>query len=169
MILILGLVNFIASNPGFAAWAFGVLLSMLAALLLGGYKLIYQQMGELKLVDAAVERRVGIVEMRLASIEPNVGAGQQALNVLTARIEKHMTDEEDQVWAGIRSLTNKLAEIQVENVEAHAEIKGQMDERLSHSIERLAKIETRMETIQSKMPNGQIQEMLTLLKKLAPV
>jgi hypothetical protein len=156
----LGFVTFIAANPGFIAWLIGGLVSTLALLIVGAYKLIYQQIGDLKSVDASISTRVAHVETRLAAIEPNVGAGERALSLLTARIEKHMTEEEAQVWTGIRSLSDKLNEIQVENVEAHAQI-------VTEHGERLAKIETRMESIQSKMPNGQINEMLALLKKLA--
>ena len=155
-----GFVTFISQNPGFIAWLIGGLVATLAALIVGAYKLIYQQMGDLKDVDSALEHRVANVETRITALEPNVGAGQQALSALNARIEKHMTEEEDQVWTGIRSLTEKLNEIQVENVEAHAQI-------VTEHGERLAKIEIRMENIQSKMPNGQITEMLALLKKLA--
>ena len=156
----LAFVTFIAANAGFVAWFIGGLLSIMAVLLVSAYKLVYSQMGELKVVDSALEARVGVVEKKLAAIEPNVGAGERALQALNARIEKHMTEEEQQVWAGIRALGNKLNEIQVENVEAHAQIVTEYGERL-------AKIETRMESIQSKMPNGQITEMLALLKKLA--
>ena len=154
------LTTFIASNPGFVAWLIGGLVSTLALLILGAYKLIYQEMAELKEVDASISTRVAHVETRLAAIEPNVGAGQQALNALTARIEKHMTEEEDQVWTGIRALSDKLSEIALENVAAHGRIESEHGQRL-------ATIETRMETIQKGMPNGQISEMLALLKKLA--
>jgi uncharacterized coiled-coil protein SlyX len=156
----LGFVTFIAANPGFVAWLLGGLVSTLALLIIGAYKLIYEQIGDLKRVDSDLERRVGSVESRITALEPNVGAGERALNLLTARIEKHMTEEEAQVWTGIRALGDKLNEIQVENVEAHAKIVTEYGERL-------AKIETRMENISSKMPNGQINEMLSLLKKLA--
>lgn len=156
----LAFVTFIAANPGFVAWFIGGLLSIMAVLLVGAYKLVYSQVGELKVVDLALEARVGVVEKKLAAIEPNVGAGEKALQVLSVRIDKHMTEEEQMVWTGIRALGDKLNEIQVENVEAHAQI-------VTEHGQRLAKIETRMETIQSKMPNGQIAEMLEMLRKLS--
>jgi hypothetical protein len=71
---------------------------------------------------------------------------------IESRMERHMDDEENQVWTGIRDLTGKLSEIQLENVQAHAQIVTEYGQRL-------AKIE-------AKMPNGEISEMLGILRKL---
>jgi RNA binding exosome subunit len=72
---------------------------------------------------------------------------------IEARMERHMTEEESKVWGGIRDLGDKLTEIQVENVKAHAQIVTEYGQRL-------AKIE-------AKMPNGEISEMLGILRKLS--
>lgn len=156
----LAFVSFIAANPGFVAWLIGGLVSTLAILILGAYKLIYQRIGDLEKVDASISTRVAHVEVRLAAIEPNVGAGQEALNALRARIERHMTEEEDQVWSGIRSLSDKLSEIALENVAAHGRIESEHGQRL-------ATIETQMEAVKRGLPNGDIKEMLAILKRLA--
>jgi hypothetical protein len=78
---------------------------------------------------------------------------------IESRMERHMDDEENQVWTGIRDLTDKLNEIQVENVEAHSQIQQNFGDQLAHNSERLARIE-------GKMPNGEIIEMLGILRKL---
>jgi hypothetical protein len=72
---------------------------------------------------------------------------------LEVRIERHMDEEENQVWTGIRELSDKLAEMHAENIEAHGQIRTEYGQRLA--------------TIEARMPNGEITEMLGILRGLA--
>jgi hypothetical protein len=159
LITTLSFVTFVQNNPGMAAWIIGGLLSVILTLSGIYYKIIYQQLGELAETDKRLETRVSMVEIRLEKYEGHVGAGEQALSLLTRRIEKHMEEEEAQVWTGMKSLGDKLNEMQVENVEAHAKICNEYGARLT-------RIETKTEYIKNAMPNGELAEMLKLLRVL---
>ena len=169
MIVMLAISTFIAANPGLAAWLIGGLFSIIGLLVGVYYKLLYVRLGQLEEADKQLTGRVAEVEERVGRYEDHVGAGERALNALAARIEKHMYEEENMVWTGVKSLTEKLSEIQVENVEAHATIVKEYGERMSANTERLAKIEGEMLHIKRALPNGELQEMLGLLKQLVKV
>lgn len=156
MIFTLSLDAFIAANPGFAKWIISGLIACLAATLAVIWEVVYRRLGNVERAEKVLTGRVLAVEGELKRYEEHVGAGDRALNLLQSRIEHHMTEEENTVWTGIRTLTDKLSEMQVENVEAHAGLK-----------ERLAKVEEKATQIKLGQPNGEIHEILALLKKLA--
>jgi len=160
MLLPLAFVSFVAANPGFAAVLIGGLFSLLGLLVGVYYKLIYQRLGDLERADAGLVTRVGMVERQLEVYQEHVGAGDKALVALSQRIERHMQEEEQTVWAGLRDLSDKLTEIQIENTNAHAEI-------VTKHGNRLATIEAQLGAVQRDLPNGDLREVLTLLKKLA--
>lgn len=160
-VLVLGFINFIRENPGFTAWLISGLLISITGLVGVYYHLIYDRLGALEKVDAALTMRVTEVEMQLERYEEHIGAGDRALGSLTEKIEKHMEQEEAQVWRVVREVNEKLSQIQVENAEAHAEIVT------SHG-QRLATIEAQLSAVKRGLPNGDIQEILLLLKKLMP-
>lgn len=161
-LFILSFVNFIRENPGFAVWLISGLLISITGLVGVYYHLIYDRLGALEKVDAALTMRVTQVEMELQKYEEHIGAGDKALGFLTEKIEKHMEQEEAQVWRVVREVNEKLSQIQVENAQAHAEIVT------SHG-QRLATIEAQLGAVKRGLPNGDIQEILLLLKKLVPV
>jgi chromosome segregation ATPase len=165
----LSIITFIAANPGLAAWLIGGLFSVIGLLVGVYYKLLYVRLGQLEETDKKLTDRVGEVEEKVARYEEHVGAGERALTALSARIERHMVEEENMVWTGVKSLGDKLNEIQVENVEAHATIQKEYGDRLAQNGERLAKIEGQVQGIKRALPNGELQEMLDLLRKLVVV
>lgn len=139
---VLAFVNFIASNPGFAAWLIGGLISIIAALIGIYYGLIFQRVSKLEI-------RVNNIENTLEEYERHTQRVDSGLASLTIRIDKHMADEESKVWVGVDTITAKVSAIQ----NTHGE--------------RLARIESTLESLHKNLPSEEIVEVLELLRKMA--
>jgi hypothetical protein len=140
--------TFIANNPGITAAFIGLLITGLITLVASYWAMIASRLKSLEATDSKLEERVHEVETTLGKYEEHVGAGDKMFAQLMARVERHMTEEEDQVWGGMRELGNKLSMIHEDNLKAHTAI-----------VERLAKVET-------KLPNGELQEVLEIVRGL---
>ena len=140
--------TFIAANPGITAAFVGVLLSGLVMLIASYWTIIARRLDKLEHTDASIDNRVKEVEATLVRYEEHVGAGDAMFKQLMARVERHMTEEEDQVWGGMKELGNKMGIIHEDNLKAHAAI-----------VERIARME-------SKLPNGELAKLMGLVQTL---
>jgi hypothetical protein len=143
------LVNFVRDYPGAAAWMLAGLLGLIVTLVGGYYWIVSSELKKLSDRDEDMGKRLVDVEKTLEKYEEHVGAGDKMFAALMARVERHMTEEEDQVWGGMRELGVRLGQIHEDNLKAHATI-----------VERLAKVET-------KIPNGEMAELLGLVRSMA--
>jgi hypothetical protein len=143
------LVNFVKDYPGAAAWMLAGLLGLIVTLVGGYYWIVSSELKKLSDRDEEMGKRLVDVEKELKKYEEHVGAGDIMFKQLMDRVERHMTEEEDQVWGGMRELGVRLSQIHEDNLKAHALI-----------VERLAKVET-------KIPNGEMIEILGLVRGLA--
>lgn len=143
------LMAFVTEHPGVALAVIGGLFSLIVSLIAAYWKMIANRLDKLEETDAQLSGRVKDVEETLVEYKEHIGAGDAMFKQLMDRVERHMTEEEDQVWSGITDLSNKLSAIHEDNLKAHTVI-----------VERLAKVE-------AKMPNGQLNEVLDLVRKLA--
>jgi hypothetical protein len=148
MLTLLAVINFITTNPGITAAFIGLLLTLIGVLMGGYAAFIGSRLRELEEADEKLIYRVSMVEVCLGKYEEHVGAGDKILRELAARVERHMTEEEDKVWTGITKLNDRLIEIHTDNMEAHRMIG-----------ERLARVENRM-------PNGELSRITTMLESL---
>lgn len=127
------LMTFVSEHPGMALTFMGALISGLAALVGGYWKMIAGRLDKLEATDAALGDRVHEVEERLAQYQEHIGAGDNMLTKLENSIE---------------GLAKDLKLYHGDNLTAHTLI-----------VERLAKVE-------AKMPNGQLDEILRIVKNL---
>ena len=134
-------VSFVAANPGFAAWLIGGLFTIIAVLIRVYYGLLYSRIEK-------IEVRVKTIEMTLEEYEKHTNSVDSALAALTVRIDKHMSDEESKVWVGVDTITAKVSAIQ------------------STHGERLARIESSMESLHKNIPSDEIIEILEILRRL---
>jgi len=148
MIFLFAFVNFLAANPGFAAWLIGGLFAVIAAMIAAYWGYMRSKIEHLETTDQDLVRRVETTEKTLEAYKEHVGAGDKVLQEMSARVSKHMDEEEEKVWGHMRVVSTKISDMQVENVEAHASL-----------TERLVRVE-------SKIPNGQLDKMLCLIKEL---
>ena len=149
VIATLAFVTFISNNPGFAAWLIGGLFAIIGALVASYWIMISSRLTALETVDHEIEERVSNVEVAIGKYEEHIGAGDRMFKQLMDRVERHMTEEEDQVWTGMSKLSDKLGEIHEDNLKAHASI-----------VERLVKVE-------SRLPNGELGKIQALVKEIA--
>ncbi len=155
IITLLGVTAFIASNPGFVAWVLGGLVSTIAALLVGYYGFINAKLNKLDSDNKGLSEEIKRMDNELVQYKEHVGAGDKDLKSMNERMKEHMDREEREVWSGMRELKDMLMEMQLENTTAHATITTN-----------LAVMETRVITLEKRMPNGQIDKLVTLLGEL---
>lgn len=149
IILTLAFITFITNNPGFAAWLIAGLFTIIGGLILAYWTMIASRLSKLEETDAKLGDRVAGVEQTLKGYEEHVGAGDKLFKTLMDRVERHMTEEEDQVWSGINKLSDKLIQIHEDNLSAHALI-----------TERLTRVE-------AKMPNGELGKLASVVDQIA--
>lgn len=142
------MVTFIANNPGVAATVGATLVSIIVGLVAAYWKIVAGRLDKLEQTDAKLVGEIGALTTRVERYEEHVGAGDKILEKLMTRVERHMTEEEDQVWNGITELSNKLTTIHQDNLLAHSAI-----------VERLAKVE-------AKMPNGELTRLVGMVQSL---
>ncbi len=159
MLTIALLADIIVDHPEAVKWLLGAMFTLIVFMISSGWALISRKIGKLESADAALAYRVGNVESAIGKYEEHVGAGDKELKSLSDRVSTHMEKEETHVWGGIASLKEQLNEMQLENIQAHSEIVNSFSPRL-------ATIETKVATIEKKMPNGELNEVIGLLRSL---
>lgn len=151
--------SFIAEHSELVTWIIGGLIAVIGSLISGFWFIVSQRLEKLEEADERLAARVSEVEISLEGYKEHIGAGDAALEKLFARVEKHMTEEEDQVWGGMDGLKTQLNLMQLENQKAHAEI-------INHFGPRLAAVETSVARIEKGLPNGELKEALAILREL---
>lgn len=153
------LADVVVDHPEAVKWLLGAMFALILTLVGTFWGIVSSKLSKLEAASDSLEGRVGDVEVAIGKYEEHVGAGDRGLKDLTARVEKHM-GEEERVWVGISELKEQLNEIQIQSLKAHAEIVGSFSPRL-------ATIETKVERIEKNLPNGELKEAVVLLRKLA--
>lgn len=118
-----------------------------------------------------VDAKVEIVKVQVAEYKAHVGIGDTELRSLKIRIEEHMAEEEKVIWTGMKSLDQKLAAMQLENISAHAAIIEKGHEQRLDIAQRVSSLEVqqreiigKIESVESKMPNGDTARLTKLLE-----
>jgi chromosome segregation ATPase len=190
--------DFIRDHPTIVAWALGLLLSLVVAeaTLLGAWirskfedvkdqiRVHRQHVDENhahienRIVGCGEEnkKRLGRIEDRLDDAEKDlveyrehVGAGEDELRRMNARVEKHMTEEETQVWGAMREIQKSLADMKVENVEAHGNIiagRTQLVAEVAALGARITTMEPKVSDLHRERPNGELRMILSSLQQV---
>ena len=133
----LALTSFIAANPGFVAWILGGLLTFIAAIISVYHGVLLNRHSTNAKAIEDLARRISLVEIATVEHRADVKRAQEEFNHLAATLKDHMGREEHEVWGGIRGLG-----------------------------ERMARMEGQLESIKRAMPNGDVAEMLVLLRRM---
>ena len=134
----LALTSFIAANPGFVAWVLGGLLTFIAAIISVYHGVLLNRHSNNAKAIEELGRRLSLVEIAVVEHRAEVKRAQEEFNDLSATLREHMGREEHEVWSPLRGLG-----------------------------ERMARIEGQLDSIKRSMPNGDVAEMLTLLRRMA--
>ena len=134
----LALTSFIAANPGFVAWVLGGLLTFIAAIISVYHGVLLNRHSNNAKAIEELGRRLSLVELAVVEHRAEVKRAQEEFNDLSATLREHMGREEHEVWGGIRGLG-----------------------------ERMARIEGQLDSIRKQMPNGDMAEVLTILRRMA--
>ena len=140
----LGLATFIAENSGFVAWLIGLLITFIAAILSVYHGLLLKRQGDTDKTVKTLARRMSTAEMALREHRTEVREAKSLFASVAAKMEKHMDREEHEVWGRLSGLAEQL---------------GRLDERMDA-------LGDRMEHIGRVMPNGELHEMLSLLRQM---
>jgi len=141
----LALTTFISNNPGVVSAILGALLAIIGSLIVAFWNLIAYRLRKLEAVDESLNTRLAAVEQELEKYMEHVGVG-----------DKQMVSVND----GLNQLSKQLNQIAMENIKAHADI-------ITGFAPRLSTIETKVAAIERNMPNGELKEMLAMLRALA--
>lgn len=133
----LGLATFISEHPGLTAWILGGLLTFIAGLLSVYHGVLLHRHGTNAKAIKDLEQRMTTSDAALSRHVLEVGHTRSEFRKMGEVLAKHMDREETEVWAGIRELG-----------------------------ERMARIEGELGHIRREMPNGEMAEMLGLLRRL---
>lgn len=138
---ILGLTTFIASNPGFAAWVLGGLVTTIGILLAAHYGYIAKRINSLEASDNQLKDEINDIQVQLAEYKDHVGAGDLRLIEIRTSIDDHVTKEENIFWKKIEAISEA--------------------QRISNEA-----LLQRMASVEAKMPNGEIKELVLAVARV---
>ena len=144
----LAIIEFVRDHAGLVTAFVGTLLTFIGLMLATHWSIVSNKLKALEDADGALTARVGTVEVTLAEYKEHIGAGDKMFKQLMDRVETHMTEEEDQVWGGMRDLGKQISSMHEDNLKAHAAI-----------VERLVRVET-------KLPNGELARLTAMIERL---
>jgi hypothetical protein len=124
------------------------------------FALLNQTLAIVKLIDDYPEATAWFIGGLLTVLGSLLGIYHlmmtRKMDRFEAKLEQHMGDEAVSFYKGLEAINAKLTEIQVENAEAHAAI-------ISAHGERITRVESGLDNIARRMPNGELKSILSKL------